>query len=234
MSSSKNKIVLKKLKDTNNVWHSDSTLVFKSSKDKVVIGRYLEKEIIPLDDLCLELCSKWKFKYDKTLVEEENENEEEENENEEDENEVIVKKQEVTEEVDQEEVDQEEVEQEEETTEEVEKEEETTEEVEESKEEETIEEVEEKTFEKEDIKKLKNINDKQTYLTDITSDFSKKIYIYFDSVNQKYNEELLNLKNDMTAKDKIHNKLLKEHESVKEELKNLKNKFEGIKQLFSL
>ena len=34
MSSSKNKIVLKKLKDTDNVWHSDSTLVFKSSKDK--------------------------------------------------------------------------------------------------------------------------------------------------------------------------------------------------------
>jgi len=76
MSSTKNKIVLKKLKDTDKVWHSDSTLVFKSLKDKVVIGRYFEKEIIPLDDLCLELCSKWKFKYDKDLVEEEDDDEE--------------------------------------------------------------------------------------------------------------------------------------------------------------
>jgi hypothetical protein len=80
MSSTKNKIVLKKLKDTDKVWHSDSTLVFKSLKDKVVIGRYFEKEIIPLDDLCLELCSKWKFKYDKDLVEEDEEEEEEEEE----------------------------------------------------------------------------------------------------------------------------------------------------------
>ena len=38
----------------------------------------------------------------------------------------------------------------------------------------------------------------------------------------------------MTTKDKIHAELLKEHESVKQELKNLKTKFEGIKQLFSL
>ena len=203
MSSTKNKIVLKKLKELDTIWHPESKLVFKSSKDKVVIGRYFEKEIIPLDELCLELCSKWKFKYDKTLVEEEDEDDEEEEEE-------VVENQE-------EENDDESV----------------KESVEDESEEE--EEIKEKIINnEEDDNKYTNTNYKQAYLADLTSEFSKKIYGYFDSVSQKYNQELLNLKNDMTTKDKIHAELLKEHESVKQELKNLKTKFEGIKQLFSL
>jgi len=219
MSSTKNKIVLKKLKDTDNVWHSESTLVFKSSKDKVVIGRYFEKEIIPLDDLCLELCSKWKFKYDKDLVEEDEEEvvENEEGDEQESEQEDIKEKDDIKKN---------------------ESEEEDRNDEEEEREEEREEEIE-KIIE---LKKVENdesnnqlINyTKETYLTDITSDFSKKIYNYFDSVSQKYNQEILNLKNDIATKDKIHSELLKEHESTKEELKKLKTKFDGIKQLFSL
>lgn len=217
-SSTKNKIVLKKLKDTDNVWHSESTLVFKSSKDKVVIGRYSEKEIIPLDDVCLELCSKWKFKYDKDLVEVEEDEDEEENV---DENLDVNGDEDLNgngdENDEQEEVGPEIVHIKDESDKEYQ-----------SQEDIIVHEI------KKDNTKSQHINYKQAYLTDITSDFSKKIYNYFDSVNQKYNEDLLNLKNDISAKDKIHSDLLKEHESVKQELKNLKTKFEGIKQLFSL
>jgi hypothetical protein len=227
MSSTKNKIVLKKLKDTDNVWHSESTLVFKSSKDKVVIGRYFEKEIIPLDDLCLELCSKWKFKYDKDLVEEEDEEEVVENEDgdqQESEQENIKEKDQREDDVETEKKDNEEEDINEDREDESEEDEEKVE----------SEQITEVKFEKDEIK-IEDINyTKETYLTDITSDYSKKIYNYFDSVSQKYNQELLNLKNDITTKDKIHSELLKEHESVKEELKKLKTKFDGIKQLFSL
>jgi len=230
MSSTKNKIVLKKLKDTDKVWHSDSTLVFKSLKDKVVIGRYFEKEIIPLDDLCLELCSKWKFKYDKDLVEEEDEEEEDE--------EVVENQegdeQESEKETEQENLTKDDVEKKEESS-EVEKVEKVESEEESEEESEQITELKIEVKTKKDESKTQDINcKKETYLTDITYDFSKKIYDYFDSVSQKYNQELLNLKNDITTKDKIHSELLKEHESVKEELKKLKTKFEGIKQLFSL
>jgi len=219
MSSTKNKIVLKKLKDTDNVWHSESTLVFKSSKDKVVIGRYFEKEIIPLDDLCLELCSKWKFKYDKDLVEEED-----------DEEEVVENNEEGDEQQSEKETEQEHL-----TKDEVEKEESEVEKEESDEETEQITELKIEVNENVDNNNTQYINcKKETHLTDITSDFSKKIYDYFDSVSQKYNNELLNLKNDITTKDKIYSELLKEHESVKEELKKLKTKFDGIKQLFSL
>ena len=85
MSSAKNKIVLKKLKELNTIWHPESTLVFKSSTEKIVIGRYENEKLVSLDNKCLELCEKWKFKYDKDLIEEEEEVEEKEEENEEEE-----------------------------------------------------------------------------------------------------------------------------------------------------
>lgn len=69
--SSTRKIVYKILKKHNTIWHPESTLVFKSQKDKRVIGRYEDDEIV-FDDTVLELCSEWKFKYDESLVEEEN------------------------------------------------------------------------------------------------------------------------------------------------------------------
>ena len=50
-SKSRGKIVLKKNKTINKIWHPESTLVFKSSKEKLVIGRYEDGEIIPLDEI---------------------------------------------------------------------------------------------------------------------------------------------------------------------------------------
>ena len=85
MSSSSKKIVLKKLNTHNTIWHPESTLVFKSQKDRLVIGRYVDDKIIPLDDEALSLCETWKFKPDESLFEggegeEEAENEESEEE----------------------------------------------------------------------------------------------------------------------------------------------------------
>lgn len=80
MSTNKQKIVLKKLKQLNTIWHPESTLVFKSSEDKVVIGRYVDDNFISLDEEALDACLKWNFKYDKDLVDEEVDGSEEEKE----------------------------------------------------------------------------------------------------------------------------------------------------------
>ena len=71
MSASSKKIVLKKLNSHNTIWHPDSTLVFKSQKDRLVIGRYVDDKIIPLDDVALTLCETWKFKPDESLFDDE-------------------------------------------------------------------------------------------------------------------------------------------------------------------
>jgi hypothetical protein len=73
MSDSSKKIVLKKLPAHNTIWHPESTLVFKSQKERLVIGRYVDDEIIPLDDISINLCETWKFKPDESLFEGENE-----------------------------------------------------------------------------------------------------------------------------------------------------------------
>jgi hypothetical protein len=78
MSSAKTKITLKKNKEINKIWHQESTLVFKSAEEKVVIGRYTDDELIPIDSEALSLCEEWGFKYDKSLVEEEQDEEEQE------------------------------------------------------------------------------------------------------------------------------------------------------------
>jgi hypothetical protein len=68
MADSTTKKVFKILKKLGTIWHPDSTLVFKSQKDKRVIGRYVDGELVPFDETALELCSEWDFKYDESLV----------------------------------------------------------------------------------------------------------------------------------------------------------------------
>ena len=80
MSDSSKKIVLKKLPAHNTIWHPESTLVFKSQKERLVIGRYVDDELIPLDDIAINLCETWKFKPDESLFEGENEHSGEEEE----------------------------------------------------------------------------------------------------------------------------------------------------------
>jgi len=86
MSTSSKKIVLKKLNTHNTIWHPESTLVFKSQKDRLVIGRYVDDKIIPLDEEALSLCETWKFKPDESLFEGEEEVEKVDEEESEEEN----------------------------------------------------------------------------------------------------------------------------------------------------
>lgn len=65
--SNKVKKVLKILKQLDTIWHPESTLVFKSQSDKKVTGRYVDEDFIELDDIALELCEEWGFKYDQEL-----------------------------------------------------------------------------------------------------------------------------------------------------------------------
>jgi len=80
MSLAKSKIVLKKLKELDTIWHPESGLVFKSATDKVVISRWVNEENFPLDDEAIELCEKWKFKYDTSVFGDQEEEEEGEDE----------------------------------------------------------------------------------------------------------------------------------------------------------
>lgn len=71
MSTSKSKkTVYKRNKKLGKIYHPDSGLVIKSAKEKIVIGRIDGDEFVPLDETALELCEKWNFKYDESLVEE--------------------------------------------------------------------------------------------------------------------------------------------------------------------
>lgn len=78
MSSEKNKVVLKKIKDSTHILHPDSKLVLQSSKERIVIGIYVDNEILPLNEDSIELCDKWSFKYDKTFLKSDDDDEDEE------------------------------------------------------------------------------------------------------------------------------------------------------------
>jgi hypothetical protein len=69
MSSKSQKLILKKNKKLDKIYHPDSGLVFKSATEKVVIGRIVDDEFISLDEATLELCEQYNFKYDESLVE---------------------------------------------------------------------------------------------------------------------------------------------------------------------
>jgi len=73
MSESKRKIVLKKLSALNTVWHPESSLVFKSQQERLVIGQYVDKKLVSLDEEMLALCDEWNFKPDESLLEDDNE-----------------------------------------------------------------------------------------------------------------------------------------------------------------
>ena len=225
---SSKKIVLKKLKELDTIWHPESTLVFKSSKDKIVIGRYENEKFVSLDDICLKLCETWKFKYDSDLIE--------------------------TEEVD-EEVD-EEVEETEEVKEKEETDEDDFEEVtkpvdlkEELSETESVEDVDDNILTEktpDEIKQVSNvfpdvITVNNICISDITTEYSSKLHGFFDLLSQNYNTQLLNLKNEVSKLGKINENLQRDldgekenHINTTEKLAKLQTKFDGIKQLFSL
>lgn len=217
MSSTKNKIVLKKLKELDTIWHPESKLVFKSSKDKVVIGRYENDELISLDDECLELCAIWKFKYDKDLVQEEDD-QDDENDDEEDDYEKV----------------------DETHNENLDTKEDEYEKVEENIESKTNDDEHQDDIERNDNIVAKN-TDNQECISDITNEYTKRVHNFFDDLSQKNNQELLNLTNEIIQKNKLYDELLNnynkevsDHSNTTEELNKLKTKFDGIKQLFSI
>lgn len=75
--STKNKISLKKLSEFNTVWHEESALVFKSAKELVIVGKLVNKQIMPLEEADIHVCDKYRFKYQVAVVEEDGEEEEE-------------------------------------------------------------------------------------------------------------------------------------------------------------
>ena len=91
MSHLKGKIALKKNNIINKIWHPESTLVFKSITEKLVIGRFCDNEFISIDEKTLDLCVQWKFKYDASLVEEEEVTASEEEKSDENEKEKAIK-----------------------------------------------------------------------------------------------------------------------------------------------
>ena len=84
-STTTKKVSLKKLAEFNTVWHEESGLVFKSQKEIIVIGKFVNKEIVPLTAVDITTCEKFKFKYEIPVAEEEEEVEEVEGEEEEEE-----------------------------------------------------------------------------------------------------------------------------------------------------
>jgi len=79
---SKRKIVLKNLKKYKTIWHPESTLVYKSKKERIVIGRCVEGELVPLDEKALELCDHWNMKPDNSLIDSEHDSENDQDEEE--------------------------------------------------------------------------------------------------------------------------------------------------------
>lgn len=211
--SAKPKIQLKKLKELDNkLWHPDSTLVFND--DKKVIGRF-DGDFVALDDVSIELCVKWGFKYDESLLEdgtEEEEGSEEQAEREEGEGE-----------------------EEEEEAEEEEAEEETEDQDSDEQEVhkpviEKPKKVEEQKIIKEEIK-IKQVeseseNENETYITDLTSNFSNKLNTFFDEFRIKNNIKITNLQNELKELTEKYENEIKNHN-------DLKNKFNAVKSLFS-
>jgi hypothetical protein len=83
------------------------------------------------------------------------------------------------------------------------------------------------------------VSNKTIYIRDITNNFAEEIYKSVDLIHQNYLEKIVNLNNNIVSKDKkinvLDNKLnneIKLHTKTKEELSDLKLKFENIKSLF--
>jgi hypothetical protein len=219
MSTDKRK-VLKPLKEMETIWHPDSTLVFKSKTEKVVIGRWINSEFLPLDEEAIELCAQWSFKYDQELYDELMA-EEEEGDVDETAEEVEGDVDETAEEVVEGDVD------------------ETAEEVDENGGGEVVETV-----------VTENVVITQTSskdLDNLTSDFTNNLNSYFQTLTNDYCSKISILETKLSNKsldfdkmtedrDKMKDELSKmteDRDKVKEECEKFRAKFEGFKSFFN-
>lgn len=88
--SDKKKIIFKKLEKMNTIWHPESTLVFKSQKERLVIGKYVNSTFTSLDADCIEMCEKWGFTPDESLMEDEEQEVTQKSNNDSEEEEVVI------------------------------------------------------------------------------------------------------------------------------------------------
>jgi hypothetical protein len=227
MSTDKRK-VLKPLKEMETIWHPDSTLVFKSKTEKVVTGRWINSEFLPLDEESIELCAQWSFKYDQELYDElmaEGEDEVGEEVSEEVGEEVG---EEVAEDVAENE---DEVAEGEEVAEDVAAENEADEG--DNKITESVVEVHNVQTSSKDLDHLTSnfTSSLNNYFQTLTGDFSSKISVLETKLSNK-SDELTKMTED---RDKTKNELTKmteDRDKVKEECEKFRAKFEGFKNFF--
>ena len=226
--SGKTKILLKKHKELDTIWHPDSTLVFKSSKEKVVNGRWVDNEFIPLDIDAVNLCRKWSFKYDEDIAATFMDEEEEEEGEEEVEEGAEEGEEEGAEEGAEEDKEEGTEEDKEEGTEEVPVEEETVPEV---TKEVVIVKSKEVVFQKESVK-----GGSGKYMFSTFHEQTSKLNSQINSLVDDYNKNLQVIEdysNHITMiEEKLSNKS-KEVDILQAEHNKLKAKFEGIKNLFN-
>jgi X-linked retinitis pigmentosa GTPase regulator len=199
-SKSTRKLVLKKLSAYNTIWHPESTLVFKSQKERLVIGRLENDTLIELDDTCLELCEEWKFNPDTSLLEESEEQSEEE------------------------------VEQPSEEQNEEESEEQNEEESEEQNEEPSEEQNEEPSEEssEEPSEEPSEEQNEEPSVRNLTNNFNKELFTIFDKMN-KNNLSLTSknkeLEKQLTEKNKELEELKNKYDAMDQKFKTMKSLF---------
>ncbi len=258
MSNSKTKMSFKKIKNSTNILHNDTGLVLRSVKDKVVIGRLENESIVTLDKICVSLCEKWNLKYDESLLKETDEEEAEEEEAGEEEagEEEAGEEEAGEEEAGEEEAGEEEAGEEEAGEEEAGEEEAGEEEAgeEEAGEEEAGgEEVFKKKIEEQKNTILPsskplvkippvstNVSNENIYISELTSEFSKNLFKFFDNLNSTYISKITELENTIITNHNTIQNLTTDlnnekenHAKTSQELSQLQTKFNNIKNLFS-
>jgi len=213
--STKNKISLKKLAEFNTVWHEESALVFKSAKELVIVGKLVNKKIVPLQEDDIQLCDKYRFKY--IVPVEEEEDAEEEGEEEDAEEEEVVEG-------------------------EAEGEAEGGEEEAEQSDDASVpvndntgykEEVVVESAPKEEVVAVVQevvavvVEEKQQQGGDEFANAVHNISKLWDTTNSKYRSQITRLENDLAT-------TRKELEELHDKYNKMKVKFDGIKQLFSV
>lgn len=222
--SAKPKIQLKKLKELDNrLWHPDSTLVF--NEDKKVIGRYENEELVSLDETSIELCVKWGFKYDESLLEDGTEEEEEAEGLEEQEADGDAEEGEEGEEGEEEAEDQEDTAEDEEAEEQEDEKRELIKKIEKAK----------KQMKEDDkAKKIEKESEDTNSISDLTKDYTNKIHIFFNELKLETNTKITNLQNELSQSEKDLREMTDKYELEHKNHNNLKNKFNAVKSLFSV
>ena len=203
-------------KNIDRYWHEESTLVFKSKDEKVVIGRYDGTELIDMDDETVTLADEWKFKLDPSMIEEEESEKEATEETREEEREETG----------------------EETTEETNEErEETREETNEETREETNEETNEDELREELIESRQELFDEIIEKSCLNEDVNKDVLKDGESEFNKLVENVLKMYKELVIsnKDKEENNVfLKDRIStLEEELLDVTQKYNKLNDKFS-